>query len=117
MKKHLLAGLTTAVLVLCGTQPSAAAGFNPQVNAAAGSAHSSAAHNPKYNAEAQVLLGELKIVLAALQQDVAAMKSGTQDVAARIAHVETTLDRVETHVIKVPSRNNVWVRGPRRSGP
>ena len=122
MKKHLHAAVASAVLLLCGTQSSAAAGFNPNVNAAAVSAHSLATNHhgygdPKYNAETRTLLGELKTVLAALQHDVAAMKTGSEGVAAQIVQVKTALDRVETHVNAVPQpRNNVWLRGPRRSG-
>ena len=121
MKKHLHASVASAVLLLCGTQSSAAAGFNP--NAAAISAHSLATDHrgygdPKYNAEARTLLGELKTVLAALQHDVATMKIGSEGLAAQMARVKTALDRVETHVNTVPPpRNNVWLRGPRRSGP
>ena len=123
MKKHLQVGMATAVLMLCGAQSSTAAGFNPNVNAAAMSAHSLATTHrghgdPKYNAEARTLLGELKSVLVALQHDVAAMKTGSESIAAQMAQVKTALDRVETHVNAVPApRNNVWLRGPRRSGP
>ena len=123
MKKHLQARVAATVLLLCATQLSTAAGFNPNVNAAAISAHSLAANqrgygDPKYNIEARTVLGELKTVLAALQQDVAALKTGSESVAAQMAQVKTALDRVETHVNAVPPpRNNVWLRGPRRSGP
>ena len=123
MKEYLRAGVASALLLLCGTQSSAAAGFNPNVNAAAISAHSITTNHrgygdPKYNAEARTLLGELKTVLAALQHDVAAMKTGSEGVAAQMVQVKTALDRVENHVNSVPPpRNNVWLRGPRRSGP
>ena len=123
MKKHLQAAVASAVLLLCGMQSSAAAGFNPNVNAAAISAHSLATNHrgyddPEYNAEARTLLGELKSVLAALQHDVAAMKTGSEGLTVQMARVKTALDRVETHVNTVPPpRNNVWLRGPRRSGP
>lgn len=121
MKKHLYIAVANTVLLLCGTQSSTAAGFNP--NAAPISAHSVATNHrgnadSKYNAEARTLLGELKTVLAALQHDVAAMKTGSESVAAQMVQVKTALDRVETHVNAVPPpRNNVWLRGPRRSGP
>ena len=123
MNKHLHVAVAAAVLLLCGTQSSTASGFNSNVSVAAISAHSLATNHHgygdrKYNAEAHTLLGELKTVLAALQHDVAAMKTGSESVSAQMAQVKTALDRVETHVNAVPApRNNVWRSGPRRSGP
>lgn len=121
MKQYIQAGLAFGVVMLCGTQSSAAAGFNPNANAIsayANVANHSAYGDPKYNAEARILLGELKIMLAALQHNVAAMKTGSEGLATQMVQVKTALDRVETHVSVVPpSRNNVWLRGPRRSGP
>lgn len=72
----------------------------------------------KYSTEARILLGELKMVLVALQHDVAAMKAGSENVAAQMVQVKIALDRVEAGVnATLPPRNNVWLRGPRRSGP
>ena len=53
------------------------------------------------------LLSELKITLAALQQHVAAMNTGTAGLTARVTYVKTALNRVEANVNATVPRSHV----------